>query len=109
MEVDYSVIGARLKKARKEKNITQEELSEKLDISIAFLSRVERGNSKINLRRLTQICNILDISEAEILTGVSSSSNTYLDSDFAELLKGCSPETKKLIYNVAKVIKEENK
>ena len=109
MEVDYSVIGARLKKARKQKNITQEELAEKLDISIAFLSRVERGSSKINLRRLTQVCNILGVSEAEILTGVSGNSDAYLDNDFSELLKDCSPETKKLIYNVAKVIAEENK
>ena len=109
MEVDYSVIGERLKKARKDKNITQEQLAEKLDISIAFLSRVERGSSKINLRRLTQICNILGVSESEILTGVSNGSNIYLDNDFSELLKDCSPETKKLIYNVAKVIIDQNK
>ena len=109
MEIDYSVIGERLKKARKEKNITQEELAEKLDISIAFLSRVERGSSKINLRRLTQVCNILGVSESEILTGVSGDSKSYLDSDFAELLNTCSPETKKLIYNVAKVIIDQNK
>ena len=109
MEIAYSVIGERLKKARKEKNVTQEELAEKLDISIAFLSRVERGNAKINLRRLTQICNILGISESEILTGVSGNSEKYLDNDFSELLKDCSPETKKLIYNVAKVIIDENK
>lgn len=104
MAIDYSVIGERLKKARKEKNMTQEELAEKLDISIAFLSRVERGNSKINLKRLTQICEILDIPEGEILTGVSSKSQNYLDAEFAELLKNCTSDQQKLIYDIAKVI-----
>ena len=104
MAVDYTIIGERLKKARKEKGMTQEELAEKLDISIAFLSRVERGNSKINLKRLTQVCEILGIPEGEILTGVSNKSQNYLDAEFAELLKNCSAEKQKLIYDIAKVI-----
>ena len=49
MALDYSIIGSRLKQARLAKNLTQEDLSEKIDISVAFLSRVERGNSHINL------------------------------------------------------------
>ena len=63
MSLDYNVIGARIKQARLAKNLTQEELSEQIDISVAFLSRVERGNSRINLKRLNQICKILDVSE----------------------------------------------
>ena len=59
MAIDYSVIGKRLKQARLAKNMTQEDLAEELDISVAFLSRVERGNSHINLKRLTQVCNFL--------------------------------------------------
>lgn len=66
MALDYTIIGERLKKARLEKNLTQEQLAEQIDVSIAFLSRVERGSSHINLKRLTQICNILGISEGLI-------------------------------------------
>ena len=55
MALDYTIIGERLKKARLEKNLTQEQLAEQIDVSIAFLSRVERGSSHINLKRLTQI------------------------------------------------------
>ena len=51
MALDYTVIGQRIKQARLAKNYTQDELSEKLDVSVAFLSRVERGNSHINLTR----------------------------------------------------------
>lgn len=108
MAIDYSVIGERLKLARKEKHLTQEQLAEKIDVSIAFLSRIERGSSQINLKRLSQICEILDVTEGDILNGVSNKSTKYLDFEFANLLKSCSSEKQKLIYDIAKVIANKN-
>ena len=52
MALDYSIIGSRIRKARQNKQITQEQLAEKLDVSVAFISRIERGTSHINLKRL---------------------------------------------------------
>lgn len=106
MALDYNVIGSRIRQARLAKNMTQEELSEQIDISVAFLSRVERGNSRVNLKRLNQICGILEVSEGYVLNGASNNSETYLDKEFSELLKKCSPEKQKLIYEVAKTIAE---
>jgi len=107
MALDYNIIGQRLKKARIDKKMTQEKLAEKLDVSIAFLSRIERGSSHINLKRLTQICEILGVSEGYILNGVSSNSNNYLSSEFNDILTSISPDKQKLIYKIAKVISEE--
>ena len=87
MALDYTIIGERLKKARTDKKMTQERLAEKLDVSIAFLSRIERGNSHIN--------------------GASSKSENYLTSEFNDILNNASPEKQKLIYKIAKVICEE--
>ena len=107
MALDYSIIGERLKKARIDSNLTQEKLAEKLDVSIAFLSRIERGSSHISLKRLSQICDILGISEGSILNGSSNNSNTYLSSEFDDILKNTTPEKQKLIYKIAKVINED--
>lgn len=107
MVLDYIIIGERLKKARLDKGLTQEQLAEKMDLSVAFLSRVERGSTHINLTRLNQLCSILGISEGEILNGVAVSSDYYMKSEFSTLLKKCSPEKQKLIYNIAKVIAED--
>jgi len=104
--LDYSVIGSRIKQARLAKNMTQEDLADQIDISVAFLSRVERGNSHINLKRLNQLCGLLDVSEGYLLNGASSSSENYLDKEFTDLIKSVSPEKQKLIYNVAKTIAE---
>ena len=106
MAIDYSVIGSRIKQAILAKNMTQEDLADKIDISVAFLSRVERGNSHINLKRLNQLCDLLDVSEGYLLNGASSSSENYLDKEFTDLIKSVSPEKQKLIYNVAKTIAE---
>lgn len=106
MALDYNIIGERLKKARIKKGLTQEQLAEKIDVSIAFLSRVERGSSRPNLRRLDEICNILGVSQGYILEGASGDSKTYLDKDFSNLLENCPPEKLKLIYSIAKVIIE---
>ena len=107
MALDYNIIGERLKKARIDKNMTQEKLAEQIDVSVAFLSIVERGTSHINLKRLTQICNILGISEGLILNGVSSNSDNYLASEFNNILNSVSSDKQKLIYKIAKVISEE--
>lgn len=104
MAVDYTVIGQRIKLARKSCNMTQEALAEKMGVSIAFLSRIERGSSQINLKRLSQVCDILGTTEGEILNGVSNSSDSYLESELADILKNCSGEQIKLIYDIARVI-----
>ena len=106
MALDYTIIGERIKQARSNKKLTQEKLAEKLDVSVAFLSRIERGSSHINLNRLNQICSVLGVTEGDILNGSSSDSSLYLSKDFSNLLKSCPPEKISLIYKVAKVIAE---
>ena len=107
MGLDYTLIGERLKKARMAKKLTQEQLAEKLDVSVAFLSRAERGDVKINLSRISQLCDLLDVSISNVLTGTVSNSKDYLTEDFSNLLKNCPPEKLKLIYDIAKVIIEK--
>ena len=107
MALDYNIIGERLKEARVNKKYTQENLAEKLDVSVAFLSKIERGKSHINLKRLSQICDILGVTEGYILNGSSSTSQDYLFSEFSDILAKASPEKQKLIYKIAKVIIEE--
>lgn len=104
MALDYAIIGERIRKSRSNKKMTQENLAEKLNVSVAFVSRIERGSTHINLTRLNQICSILDINEGTILNGTSTESKNYLSEEFNELLKNCSTETQKLIYDIAKLI-----
>lgn len=106
MELNYSIMGMRLKQARIDKKLTQEDLAEKLDVSVAYISRVERGTTQINLKRLAEICNALEVSQGEILEGVVPQASSYLNSALSDLLKNCPAEKMDLIYKIAKVIVE---
>lgn len=79
-----------------------------MGVSIAYLSKVETGKIHINLERLSQICNILDITEGEILNGVCNHSERYLNDEFNTLLRSCSPNQQKLAYKILQSILEYN-
>lgn len=108
MALDYKLIGERLKKARIKKGYTQEKLSEMINVSIAYLSRIETGTTHINLKRLNELCSILGVSEAFILNGASDNSVSYLNTELSSILKDCTPDKKELIYQIATIISEKD-
>ena len=106
MALDYDVMGKRLIEARIKKGYTQEKLSEILNLSIAYISRVENGKAHINLKRLSQFCTELDTTEVYILGGVSSDSSSYLNNELRSILEDCSANDKKLFYKILTVISD---
>ena len=106
MSFDYSVIGKRIKKIREENGCTQEQLAEFLDVSNAYISKIERGKTALNLNALSSICDYLSVSPSQVLTGCVSSSEDYLRNEITDMLEGCSPEKIRLIVNLIKPILE---
>ena len=90
----------------KANEITQEKLAEMLDVSVAYISRVECGSTEINMKRLAEICGLLDVSLSYVLEDISPTSSAYLNTAFTDLLKNCPPEKIDLIYKIAKIIVE---
>jgi len=43
--MNYIIIGNRIRKARKEKEMTQEEFAEKMGISVGYVNQIETGNA----------------------------------------------------------------
>lgn len=101
--IDYKLIGQRIKQARKKAGISQEKLSEMIDITTAYISRVERGG-QINLKRLSQISIALSVPIDKLLNGTTMESENYLNKEFQELLSQCTKEKQKLIYNIAQIV-----
>lgn len=102
--IDFKLIGQRIKIARKKAGWSQEKLAETIDVAVAYLSRVERGGTTINLKRLSQISIALSVPLCELIEGVTKEENIYLDKEFKELLGHCSKDKQKLIYNIAKIV-----
>ncbi len=102
--VDFKLIGQRIKQARAEKGWSQEKLAETIDVATTYLSRVERGGTTINLKRLGQIAIALDVPIEEFITGIVKEDYRYLNKEFYDLLQKCSKDKQRLIYNIARII-----
>ena len=60
------MIGHKIKNIRELKNLTQEYMAEKLDISQAAYSKLEKGEIKISDEKLLQISNALEVRPDDI-------------------------------------------
>lgn len=56
------LMGTRISFLRKQHGLTQEQLAEKLDISVKHCSSVERGLSRLSLEKLIEVSNIFHVS-----------------------------------------------
>lgn len=106
MGFDYELIGSRIKKAREKKGFTQEQLAEKISLSSVHISNIERGRTKPSLDSLSDLCTILEQPAGYILNGAEQSSGQYFNEEIYTMLEHCSPEQKKLIAKMVRVISE---
>lgn len=106
MIVDYVAIGRKIKNKRKNKGLTQERIAEQLDISISFVSRIERGAVKVSLETLVKIANCLDELPTYFLDGSVKKNGLYLKAELAEIVVDFIPEKMKLLVDIAKSIEE---
>ena len=61
MNLDKELIGRKIRQIRKERGLSQEELSEKIDISPRHMCTIENGNSYPSMETFIKISEILDI------------------------------------------------
>ena len=80
-------IGKFISNCRKEKNITQSELAEKLNITNRTVSRWENGKNMPDYSILKDLCNILDIDINEFINGERLSKEEKNNNDIDLILK----------------------
>ena len=61
-----TLFGANVKRYRKDKHLSQEELSEKINISAKHLSKIERGLTFVSADLLEKLSDSLDVSVAQL-------------------------------------------
>ena len=81
--INKSAIGKIIQKLRKDKNLTQEELAERIDLSTNYLSKVERGLSFLNVVAFLKMADVLDFS----LEDFGIKADTKIDKSKKELIQ----------------------
>ena len=93
------LINSNIKYLRLSNNMTQEEFSEKIGLSLQGLSNIERNRYQPNSETIDKICKVFNLSPIELLT-VKADSNNAIITNITALLSQC-PKTKlKKIYDI---------
>ena len=104
-ELDYEAIGTRIRRHRKDRNLTQEVLAEQCGISTAFIGHIERGTRKLSVETLFRIAQKLNVS-ADYLLFESQTSNNDLLSQIASILNGKDNEKSHALLSAVKILSE---
>lgn len=83
-EMDQQKIGEFLKTLRKDKNLTQEELADKMNVSRRTVSRWETGSNLPDLSILVELADLYDVDMREIFNGERK--NETMDKDLKETM-----------------------
>lgn len=100
MSIDFRLIGARIKETRKAAGKTQEWLAEQIDVSVGYISQIERGITKISLETLSEICAVLNGEMSYLVAGTATKQNNYLKDEVAEKFSALSERDKKIIIDL---------
>ena len=104
MNMDFSNIGKRIQATRMENKISQKEMADFLGISMNYISRLENGKTKIELKMFIKICDFLNISIYDVLNEKSDNIIRYMDKELYELIVKCNLEKQRLICNMVKLL-----
>jgi transcriptional regulator with XRE-family HTH domain len=77
MEMDQKKVGMFIAESRKQKGLTQKELSERLMISDKTVSKWETGKSMADPSLLIPLCEVLEINVNELLSGERLDASDY--------------------------------
>lgn len=79
-------IGARLKTFRQAQKLSQQDLSEQLEISTAFAGEIERGDVDCSLKTLEKIADTLNVPVAELVSDEPTSPKNLWITRLTQLL-----------------------
>lgn len=105
MNIDYKLIGKRIKELRNTKKLTQEQLSEQVSVTVGYISQIERGFTKVNLETLSKIAAVLDCDISYIVTGINKSNPNYLNNELYQKIDDLNAKQKQLLCDIIEAIK----
>lgn len=108
MAIDYIIIGKRIQKNRKANGWTQEQLAEKLQVTVGYISQIERGITKVNLEMLGKLSNLYNCNVADLISDSNSESAQYMDNEFSSLIEELTSNEKRMFKNMLESYVAEN-
>ena len=109
-KLDYSIIAAQVRSARKQAGLTQAELAEKIDISTNAVAKLENNLMTVSLQTLVHIANTLHLDFNQLLSGhLPVNEKSAQDQLLIGLLEELSPQDKEFLIHVVRGLSIYNK
>ena len=84
--MNQTAIGSYISKKRREKNLTQEQLAEKLGVSNKTISKWENGKCMPDYSIIEQVCKELSVTLPELIDGEDATEDSVRVYDEAQIL-----------------------
>ncbi len=104
--VDLSPVGSRIKTARENKKLTQEELAAMVDLSPTHISVIERGVKAPKLETFVRIANALGVSADSLLVDVVENSTKGISCELYDYVSNLSKKEREKVLTVVRVMTE---
>lgn len=104
-DFDYKALGERIRKARKQNNLTQEQLAEACDLSTAHIGHIERGTRALSIESLITISSVLNVSTDYLLLDISTSTDKRL-SGIINAVDSIDKKKYDSFYSIVKILAE---
>lgn len=104
-DLNFKVIGLRIKERRQIQGITQETIANHLDVNPSHISNIECGRANPSLTALVKIANILQCSvdyfiAEEYTFNLDKEQTNSIDKEIIDKLKKCNLDKKKKILKI---------
>lgn len=92
--------GKILRDFRIKNNLTQEQLSEKLGISLKYISRIENGNNGVKTQTLINYMNILGLTPNLLYKSFITNNEILKNIEISEKISSLSEEKKQFLISI---------
>lgn len=103
--MDYYAIGQRIRKIRKARGLSQEELAEEVGISVTHMSHIETGNTKLSLPVFVELSSVLEVRADELLSDNNPGIRSASIEAITHTLETCTTQQIRIIEDILPAIK----
>lgn len=103
-ELDFALIGQKIKEVRTNKHLTQEYISNSTGVNVSHISNIETNKVKVSLTLLVQICNALDTTVDYILENEYHNPSSSLEKELFNIINGMETDKLEQLIRIAQVL-----
>lgn len=104
MDMDYKILGKRIREQRNKLHLTQEALAEQTEISDSYMGQIERGERQLALDTLVKLANRFGVTIDYLLADSVSVKDDAFTNELLELLTNRTSAEKRLALDVIKIM-----